>query len=134
MKMSVNIVRSSKFTYYKWLIQKCRDWNIIIPIHTGMVLMLLLRYGLYFLFKKEIINIHMFIHYEYRALLISQFSAEYIVFNIEWYWWSCMRNKCIFSIQKGNNTYSYVPCDLSTHISLFFSYSFNISHIIAPVW
>lgn len=134
MKMSVNIVRSSKFTYSKLIDTKMQGLKYYYSYSYWHGVNVTFALNLYFLFKKEIINIHMFIHYEYRALLISQFSAEHIVFNIEWYWWSCMRNKCIFSIQKGNNTYSYVPCDLSTHISLFFSYSFNISHIIAPVW
>ena len=130
--MSVNIVRSSKFTYSKLIDTKMQGLKYHYSysyLHGNNG-----NFPLYFPFKKEIIHIHMFIYYEYRALLISQFSAGHIVFHIEWYWWSCMRNKCIFSIQKGNNTYSYVPCDLSTHISLFFSYSFNISHIIARIW
>ena len=130
--MSVNIVRSSKFTYYKLIDTKIQGlkYHYSYSYWYGANV----TFALYFLFKKEIIHIHMFIYYEYRALLIHQFSAVHIVFHIEWYWWSCMRNKCIFSIQKGNNTYSYVPCDLSTHISLFFSYSSNISHINAPIW
>ena len=131
MKMSVNIVRSSKFTYYKLIDTKMQGlkYHYSYSYWHGINVA-------FALFKKEIIliHIHMFIHHGYRALLISKFSAGHIVFHIEWYWWSCMRNKCIFSIQKGNNTYSYVPCDLSTHISLFFSYSFNISHIIARIW
>ena len=78
--MSVNIVRSSKFTYYKLIDTKMQglkyhySYSYLHGNNGNFPL---------FPFKKEIIHIHMFIHYEYRALLISQFSAEHIVFNIE---------------------------------------------------
>ena len=81
--MSVNIVRSSKFTYYKLIDTKMQGLKYYYSYSYWHGVNVTFALNLYFLFKKEIINIHMFIHYEYRALLISQFSAEHIVFNIE---------------------------------------------------